>query len=207
MKKAASLLFAVALTTAACGDDGAGGSDAGVDGAVDAGGIDAAPNCPFLDGFYPDLGAKTGTAIVQPTDELDPMGPTFLTLEIPLNQDANPDVLFIEIWADAAPHDMGFLTGLFSLIGDNGDLFECGNCVYIAADREVGQPLKFHMAASGTIQIDAIDDTPDTGTLQGSLNNVVLREVTVGAGGQTPVDGGCRTRIEAMSFDFGVATP
>jgi len=197
---------ALALTVAACGDDGGTATDASIP-VVDAVAIDAMPNCPLLDGFYPDLGSVTGTAIVEPTEDTNPTGTKYLTLELPLNQDAKPDVLFIEVWGDAEPHDAGFLTGLFSLTGDNADLFECGNCVYIAADREAGQPLKFHMAASGTIQIDAIDETPGTGTLQGSLSNVVLREVTVSADGQATVDGGCRTRIEAAAFTASVSSP
>lgn len=199
---------AVAFATAGCGDDGSSNDTADASLPIDASPpIDAMPNCPLLDGFYPDLGSVTGTAIVQPTDDLDPMGPQYLTLEIPLNQDTEPDVLFVEVWGDASPHDMGFLTGTFALTGFNTDLFECGNCLYIAADRQVGQPLNFHMAASGSFTIDTIDPTPGTGSFSGSLSNVVFREVTVTSGGQVEVDGGCRTRIEAVSFDADVQAP
>lgn len=209
--KAASLILVLcaplALAGGGCGDDG-GQATADASLPVDAPlPVDAAPNCPLLEGFYPDLGSVSGTAIVRPTDDLDPTGPQYLTLEIPLNEDTNPDVLFIEVWGDAAPHDMGYLTGTFALVQDNADLFECGNCVYIAADRQVGQPLNFHMASSGTITIDTIDDTPGTGSFSGSLSNVVMREVTVTSNGQVVVEGGCRTRLEAVAFSAGVQAP
>lgn len=212
MKKrtAAKASLAVALmlcaTLIACGDDGnTSVADAALP-VVDAVTPDAMSTCVLLEGAYGDLGAATGTAIIQPADDEDPTGPQMIALEVALNQDAKPDVLLIELWGDAVPFESGFITGSFGLGGNQADLFECGACVYIAADREAGQPLLFHMASSGVISIDSVDPTPGTGSITGSLSNVVLREVTVSKGGQTIVEDGCRTRVDALSFDFDIAS-
>ena len=199
-------LAVLALGPLGCGgdDDDNGSADAGSTADGPAGEADALPPvCDNLATMFGDLGAHNGVALSAPIDEGDPTGPQFLTFEVPLNQDAEPDVLFVELWDENVPFMDGFAPGSFGLVGIQADLFECGACVYIGANVDQG-PLNFHMALGGTITIDTIDATPGTGNVTGSLANVAFREVTVDAGGQHVLEGGCQTSIEALTFDLTV---
>ena len=40
--------------------------------------------------------------------------------------EADPDVLFVELWEDAPPFEPNFRTGTFTLIEDNADIITCG---------------------------------------------------------------------------------
>jgi hypothetical protein len=207
-------LAAVVSVMLGAGCGGGGGGDEGAADAsapdatvelADAGTPDAKPNyCTLLEPNYPDLGAFTGNAVIQPAVETEPNGLQYISFEIPINTDAKPDVLFIELWEDTTPFIPDYKTGTFSLIEDNGDIIACGACVFIAADREAGQPLEFHMAVEGSITIDSIDKTPGTGKVTGSLSNVRLREITVDQQGQHLVDMGCETNIGSATFDVSV---
>ncbi len=208
--RAGALVTSVALATcmaAACGggDDDAGDADAGAE-AADAAAPDAVGStCVDLEARYGDLGSVTGVAVLRPVDELVPDGAKYLSLEISLNQDAEPDVLFIELWDGDAPFGAGFAPGGYTLSGDQADLIQCGACVFIAANRVAGQPLDFHMASSGMLTLDTIDASPTTGRVAGSLSGLNLRQVTVDQSGQTTVPSGCRPTLDALAFDFTVA--
>jgi hypothetical protein len=58
------------------------------------------------------------------------------------------------------------------------------------------------MASSGSLVITAVDTTPDTGSIVGTLTNLSLREVTVSQEGQQTVQDGCRTTIASLGFDL-----
>lgn len=204
----ACLGFAAFAAACGGGDDSSGGADAGATGADAQVTADAAPqSCINLEPAYGNVGSVTGTALVRPVDDLVPDGAKYLSLQIALNQDTTPDVLFIELWDGDSPFTGGIATGDYSLIGDQADLIQCGACVFIAADHVAGQPIDFHMAASGTLTLDMVDATPTTGRIAGSLSNVVLRQVTVDQSGQMTVLDGCRPTLDAVAFDFSIAVP
>ena len=201
MVKIHILALPFVMLVAACGDDGGGVS------APDAGLEDAMPQnlCTLIEASYPDLGLVTGTAVVKPIDEDRPDAEKVYTLQIPLNQESPPDVLFVEIYQDSPPFDSGTAPYSVNLIADNSDLVTCGACTYIAADFSDPKMIKFNMAYSGQLDISVLDATPGTGKVTGSLSNVKLHEVTFGPSGQDVVPDGCRSTIEGVQFDFDVA--
>jgi hypothetical protein len=163
--------------------------------------------CTLIEKSYGDLGAVTGTAFVAPADEDRPMAEQKLTLQIPLNQDAKPDILFIELWEDAEPFiDSGFMPITLTLNGDQADVLSCGACVYIAADFESVNNINFNMTYTGELVLEVVDATPGSGQVKGSLTDIMLREVTTSAEGQEPVENGCRSELAGVQFDFSVVT-
>lgn len=205
---ASLFVLALLIGAPACGggDDDGGASDAGsdTDGGGGGGDPDALPPmCDNLLTMFGDLGSVTGTAVSAPIDDEEPAGAQYLTAQIPLNTDTEPDVLFIELWDENTPFMDGLATGTYGLVGLQADLFSCGACVYIAANVD-GGPLDFHMALGGSLTLDSVDATPGTGRIVGSLTDVGFREVTVDVNGQHVVEGGCETEISAVSFDLTV---
>lgn len=201
------------LCVAACGgssgDDGDDDAPPGPDATVqppmaDAAVPDAIPAvCDTITGVYGDLGTVTGEIVVSVPDSDFP-DERLLSMSLDLDGMSPPDVLLMELWELVGPFEDGYITGSFSLAGDEGDLFKCGACVFIAADYMPGQPIEFHMAQSGTLQIDQLDPTPGTGKVVGSLTNVVMREVAIEGMAQVDVQGGCVSTLEALSFDLTV---
>lgn len=178
----------------------------------DAGFVDRADamaevnTCVELEAAYGDLGAFTGEAVLAPINPDIPDGQQFLSLAMPMNEDSPPDVFVLELYSDSPPfEDTGFAPVSLVLNGDQSDLILCGACAYIAPDHEQGAFINFHMTYTGELELTAIDPTPDTGVVQGSLSNLKLHHVELdGAGTQTAVVGGCKTEIGALSFDFSV---
>ncbi len=201
----------VALLFAACG--GTTGppppkADAGPRSDADVGPVaDAMPQnvCTDIEAMYADLGEVTGIALIGPVDEDMPDGPKRLVATIPLNADAEPDVLFLEFWETEEPFlSQGFVPLSQTLNGDQADLITCGACAFIAADYEEGEPIAFNMAYGGELVIDGIDVTPETGSVTGTLADVKFRAVTVDEAGQETVEDGCRSELEAVQFNFTV---
>ena len=192
----------------ACGgnDDG----DNGNNGRIDAGANpdpDAEVNtCVDLDPSYGDLGTITGTAFLIPQDEKDPTGLKYVSASIDLNTTAPIDVLFIELWEDAAPYSPALATGTVTIEGMQAEIINCGACVFISPDHDDNSDIDFHMASSGTLNVDMIDPTPTTGRLMGTLSGANLREVSLAGDAQSDVPGGCRTSVDAVAFDFTVET-
>jgi len=210
MNRLIPVLLALAFPLAACGGDDGDGSpdspDASVNDPADAAGPDADPAsfCTNLAPSYGALGALTGTAEVAPLDDKDPNGPKVLTLKMAVNADATPDVLFAELYEGEPPFEGGFAPGTYTISGLQADVIACSVCVYLAADFMMGQPIDFHMASSGSVEITSVDPTPDTGSIAGTLTGLSLRQVTVSQQGQMVVPMGCRTSIDSVSFDLQV---
>lgn len=206
MVKRQSIALLSCLALGACGDDGGGDGTA----VPDAGPVvvaDAAPEpnfCTVIEASYPDLGSVTGTATLAPTDEDMPDGPQIISLQIPLNEESPPDVLFIELWEDLPPFSDGPPPYTINLIGDQADLVLCGACTYIASDFSDPNMVDHNIAYSGQLVISAMDSTPGTGTVVGSLSNVKLHEVDFDMFGQHIVDEGCRSTLEKVAFTFDI---
>jgi hypothetical protein len=185
--------IAAALLVLACdGDDSPPGQPAPDD---SAGG-----SCSALAGSYPDLGTLKGTAVMADEDGLA------LKLRFALNDDPQPDVLFIELYADAAPFAAGLAPAEVSLSGDQADIYTCTACVYISADHHGDQDISYHAASKGTFTLSEYDVTPGSGRVAGSLSEVSLREVEPREEhGQVEVPDGCKTSIQAAAFQFEVS--
>lgn len=158
--------------------------------------------CTILEASYGDLGALTGVATIGPQEPDAPMGPRLLTLSIPLNKDATPDVFFLELWEDEGVFLDGYAPKTVVLSANQADLVLCSACAYIAADYTEGGLKDFHITYSGQLIIDAIDPTPDTGRIQGSLNNLKMHAVTVDEAGQEVTEMGCKSTLEKITFDY-----
>ena len=194
------------LALGGCGDDG--GASADPDAAPDL--VDAAPQnlCTVIEANYPDLGSVTGTASLKPVDEDMPNGLQVVTLQIPLNQESPPDVLFMELWQDGSPFSDGPAPYTINLIGDNSDLVTCNACTFIAADFTDPMMINFNMAYSGELAISSLDSTPGTGSVVGTLSNVKLHEVTISqSSGQVIVSDGCKSTLDSVAFSFDIAAP
>ncbi len=167
---------------------------------------DATPQrvCTLIESSYPDLGAVTGTATLNLDDPEDPTSGQYLLLQFPLNTEAPPDVLFVELWLETAPFDEGAVPYTISLVGDQADLVLCGACTYIAADFTDRNNIDFNMAYSGELLLSALDATPGTGKVTGSLSNIELHDVTISEAGQVTVPDGCLSTIDGVTFDFDV---
>lgn len=203
-----TLLILIASSTACGGTKGPppGRADAGP--TPDAGpSADGMPQnvCTDIESVYGDLGEFTGTAVLSPADEDTPDGPKKLVMQMPLNDDAEPDVLFLEFWETEEPFlSQGFVALSQTLNGDQADLVTCGACSFIAANYVDGGLIDFNMAYAGELVIDAIDATPGTGSVSGSLTGLKFREVTISPAGQETVEGGCRSELASASFSFSV---
>ena len=202
------LLFAIAtaFTMAACGDDGGDvGSDP--DAAPEIDPIDATPPpvCEDLPVSFGELGELAGSALIEPIDELEPDGPRRLALEFDLDQADPPDKLFVELWEDVAPFDdTGFEARTIGLNGLHSDLITCGACVFVAADVSDPAQLDFHMARGGSLDIDTLTLTGENDRIEGSIQDLEVRQVEVSADGQSEVVGGCVSEITSMSFALDV---
>lgn len=162
--------------------------------------------CVNLESSYGDLGAFTGEAVLAPTNPDIPDGRQYLSLAMPVNEDAPPDVFFLELWGDSPPFEDGFAPVTLTLNGDQSDLILCAACAFLAPDHEGGDAfIDYHLAYSGELILTAVDATPDTGMVQGTLSNIKMHQVELNQNNeQETVEGGCLTEIEALSFDFTV---
>ncbi len=209
------LAFLAALPLAACsssidsgpGPGGGDGDDGGGDvGAPDAGGGEQPEACT-VEAAYPDLGALTGgNAVVRPQDAAVPDGPQYLTIAVSLGGSGIIDALFLELWDGYGPFAAGgIVPGTYTIAGPDTNLNDCGACVWMAGDLDMGAGTiaQSFMASGGTITLTTVDPTPNTGRLTGSLSNVTLRQVSFedGTGVQSDVAGGCTTSVAGMSFD------
>ena len=205
MVKEQAIVFLSILAIGGCGDDGGPGVVPDPDADLTPM-TDAAPTreCTLINASYPDLGTVTGTATLNFDDPEDPTSEQYLSLQFPLNTETTPDILFVELWLDSAPFDEGAAPYTVNLLGDQADLFLCGACTYIAADFTDRNNITFNMAYNGELALSALDPTPGTGKVTGSLSNVKLHAVTTSEAGQMVVADGCLSTVEGVTFDFDV---
>jgi hypothetical protein len=162
--------------------------------------------CTDIEAMYGDLGELTGVALIGPANPDETDGPKKLVLQMPLNEDAEPDVLFLEFWETEEPFlSQGFVPLTQTLNGDQADLITCGVCSFIAANFVDASDIDFNAAYAGDVVIETIDVTPDTGSVTGTLTGIKFRAVTLDEAGQETVEDGCRSELEAVRFNFTVA--
>ncbi len=202
------IVLILAATLSCCGDNG---GEPARDAAIprdDAAPPDAEINtCTVVAAHFADLGTITGTAALRPAEESSPEGPQYLSLAMPLNADAMPDTLFLELWDQTGVFEEGFAPKTIALISNQADLILCSACAYIAPDYVPGALIDFHMAYDGELVIEEIDPTPGTGRVKGTLANLKLHAVTIDQAGQETIDMGCKISLDAIAFDFDIAVP
>lgn len=114
-----------------------------------------------------------------------------------LDSAAAPDFLEIDLWAG-----YGVFTGMdispttVTIAGEEADLYTCGACVYVYTDLSDDgnggvNVADSYMAQSGTLTLSSV-----SGTLTGTLTNVVLAHATFDDNSQTTsVVGDCSTTV------------
>ena len=115
-----------------------------------------------------------------------------------------PEELLIELFDSVAFPDLPPLApGTVTLgQGIENNLRTCQYCLWIPIDRSPELPLeRAFFATEGTLTLTAVSD-PFTPVLAGLTSEVVLREVTVDALGNTElIEGGRCVRVAPLSFD------
>lgn len=210
MRNLSSVLVGVLAMAMAMGCSVSGTGDDGVDDptpGADAGN-DPVPTSCALESAYPDLGASMGGAALVETQDDMPAN-SLLTIQGQLNQDLTPDFMRIQLWEGYGAFTGGFAPGSISLTGDESSAISCGACVLLFGDvnTQTGAALTVLVANGGTMNITAVDKTPVTGRVTGTLSNVTLREVELQDGVEVDVAGGCTSSIAGLAFDLPVMAP
>jgi len=166
----------LASLLAACGDSSAPmliDGPAGVDAPYDT------SKC-LIQGFYGNLGAKSGTTSLGPT-----------TSTIVLDPGPPRDSFLLKLNPNKGVFANGLMTGTFTLAGDDLGFNTCGACLNIVADIGNTGPAKFYFATAGMLTLTS------TQPPAGSITNVTFAEVTSG-GAMVPM--GCTAKIDSMMF-------
>lgn len=192
----ASLLVTIAV---ACGgDDGASPAPGGPadDGADEV--PDDAPACLVAES-YGNLGVVSGTATIGPAYDDEPDGPRVVRVSLAIDDASPADMLVIDLWEGEGPFADGYAPIDRTLAGNDLDVVNCSVCAFIAADRIDGEPTNFHVVSRGQLVVETFDPTA---RIAGTLTMASFREVVVEEAGQSDVDDGCTTSIDAVSFDL-----
>lgn len=190
---------------------GCGGDDDGSSGDGDGDGVDASPSADGaagLDGGGTD-GGDLGDCPLPA--ELGALGALANTAGFQMPQDRGmPDGLqvrsvvgglvdsqvTIELYDGAGAFAEGEATpGTFAIEGDDAGANICGLCVALFGASEPKGDRLFYFAVSGSVVIDSVDET-----LSGRLEDITFREVDPESPDGGPLDGGCTTHLEGISF-------
>jgi hypothetical protein len=196
----------------ACGgdDDGAAAIDAPAPPPADARAdapTDAPPDCKLSTADFGDLGARAGgTATFDGGPNPQPqIG--LASFYLPLEQDAAPDQLVLQLWSNYPPFGTlqqagPLVTGTFPLTGPQLQLRDCGVCVTMIGGWAPGTPPPLdaaYMATGGTVTLDTLDAQPG-GAFALTLTDVTFEHVTVSNNVSTPVGDGCVTAIDNLVY-------
>jgi hypothetical protein len=133
-------------------------------------------------------------------------------LEVPLNEDASPDLLHLELYAGNGVFRGGSVhPGSFTLSGAELAYDTCGVCVLVQVNRhpDTLEPEAYYMPVSGQVTLTRVDSG-----LTGTLDDITLRHVRIdfrdpdGPGplkptlATTPVDDGCSSHLGHAAFDM-----
>ena len=205
-----SAAAAVSFALVACGGDDDGGdvviADSGAGSEADGGG---SADCPA----EASVGPVEGEQAIHLTQQLDGQEPDparrllATVVQLAGGDGAPTDVLAIEMWDGFAPFEGGQIAaGEYELGGEQVDPGNCGTCVYMLADTTLspeGQPVpdKVYGATAGTLVVDSVgtrEGSEITGNFTGSISGLTLSEIGQDS---APVDGGCQTAIESVTWD------
>jgi len=120
-----------------------------------------------------------------------------------LNQDAQPDLLNLQLIAHYGVFTGGLAPGTYAIAGAELNYATCGLCVLILGDVALagGTVSQYFFATGGTVTLTSI-----AGRLTGSLENVTFTNVTIDpATNQSTPLGTCSVTLGGASFD--TATP
>lgn len=180
----------------ACGDDGAPG------GPVDAPAVpdDSPPDCGLSTDDFGSLGARPGVATWNgpPGRPGAGLGELF----IPLEDDPEPDQLYVSLWGDTQIHPDLITAGTYPLTGSQLQLSTCSVCVTIGANWAPGAPAPLdhaYLATGGTVVISKVDGQPG-GAFEISFSDLTFGHVRIVGGASTQLDDGCVTALADVSF-------
>jgi hypothetical protein len=169
------------------------------------GGADAAPGGCVAAASYPDsLMNQQGAAFFDMTTgklgEQELLGALTTT--------AMPDLLDIQLYPSGDLASGIAAGGPFTIDATESQYQTCGTCIIIKAGATIdstghitGEAASY-LAESGSITLSSVADaTAGTGTISGTLTNVVLQQVTIDSTYKsTPVVPACTTTIASLTF-------
>jgi hypothetical protein len=178
------------------------------------------PNTLEFNGPLPPDGTPASSpmypkATLLPVDPANAAGAKRLTLLLRLvapgetGTEAVGDYLAISLVEGRGPFAGGFVAGTYQFTGDNADGNKCAACVFLFGDANLMQQTaaQEYVAGGGSLTISAVNATPTTGTFNGTLSNVTLRQVTVNNGVQADVPSGCTSTIPTLQFSSTPTAP
>jgi len=224
--KTCAALIASLLLVACAGGSG-GGDDDGVDAFVvplpDGGTNHQADASPFMPDAAPAGGCTATVSNSGPSqtagfylcgstpvacESADPTAADLVSFLGPLNGDALPDYLSVELYPGYGVFSSGLTTGTFSLTGgDEGNYSTCGACVTIMTDvNTASSPVQwvddyFQTAGSITITGFTTGDATTPSTVSGSISSLVLDHVTINDSTyESTIVGDCSTNVANFEF-------
>jgi hypothetical protein len=197
--------FAITLTVSAgcfyVAEEGEGGSGSGSGGHSDdpgpGSGHDPDPHpepaaCAVAP-TYGDLGIYDDGAAVTGDADGDP----YILVDLPVEE--SPHLLSVELWDGYGVLSDGWGPGSYEIAGDETDYNTCGTCVVVFEDYdfEADDYARLLVAYEGTVVIESLEATPDTGWVTGWIEGVSLAEVDPYGGAEA-----CVTHIGHVAFDL-----
>ena len=200
------------LLAASCGgnddDDGVALVDGG-NGGVDASNVDAAPRVCSI---AADLGSPAGLTFTGILRDQDPAAPGVKFIDLVAISDQGPpvDAINVQLWPGFGPFDPALAVGSFPIAGDEANFYLCGACALLIGDFDpmTNMTAQDYVASSGTINITTAG-TAVGETIEGSIDNMVYREVTFDDDNQvqTDVANGCTVNITTVPFTATLELP
>jgi len=205
-----SFALSCSLIAACSGSSPTGNNNGGGNGNPDGGAPPANAQC-LVPTSFGDVGALSmGTAAVLPQDPNMPAGPKRILFNVAFQDPNTPtapeDVLHFDFWQGVGAFAAGFKPATIAISGAETDFFKCSACVIVAGDfnATTGAVGKTYMATGGSMTITAIDPTPGTGKLSGSITGVTFKDVDVSGQAQVALTDGCATAVQSLKFDLTV---
>ncbi len=137
----------------------------------------------------------------------DPTAADFVEVLGPINADALPDYIIIEMYSGYGAFSGGLATGSFDLAsGDETNYATCGACVRLWSDVDTGagSGVDDYFQTAGTMTITGFTtgDASNPSTVSGTISGLVLDHVTIddSNGYQSTIVGDCSANVAEFNF-------